>query len=221
MSDRARPLRLKITLRVFGPNSVYGTQGSRLASASGRLPGDLAGHAAPIVEYACTLAYRTCLSWKEWMAPSRLTAFLIGLMIALATSSSAFAQALVVGGKNFTEQVLVAELTSQLLRAKGFKVDTRTGFATGGIRREQQAGLIDVYWEYTGTSLVAFNGVTDRLGPQEAYEKVKALDARKGLVWLSPSGIDNTYALAMRQAEAMTKGIASISDLAAKARGAG
>ena len=50
---------------------------------------------------------------------------------------------------------------------------------------------------------------------------MKALDARKGLVWLSPSGIDNTYALAMRQAEAMTKGITSISDLAEKARGAG
>jgi hypothetical protein len=42
----------------------------------------------------------------------------------------------------------------------------------------------------------------------------KALDAERGLVWLAPSKVDNTYALAMRQADATRKGIRSISDLA-------
>ncbi len=130
----------------------------------------------------------------------------------------ATAQTVVVGGKNFTEQLLVAEMTSQLLRARGLPVRLRTGFASAGIRREQEAGLIDVYWEYTGTALLTFNGIQEALGPEEAYARVKALDAGKGLVWLQPSRVDNTYALAMRRAEAEARGIATISDLAARIR---
>jgi osmoprotectant transport system substrate-binding protein len=139
-------------------------------------------------------------------------------LIAIAAGSPAFAQAVVVGGKNFTEQLLMAEITARLLRAKGFRVITRTGFATNGVRTEQELGLVDIYWEYTGTSLTAFNNVAEKLGPHEAYRKVKDLDARKGLVWLLPSKINNTYALAMRRADALERGIASISDLAAKTR---
>jgi osmoprotectant transport system substrate-binding protein len=47
---------------------------------------------------------------------------------------------------------------------------------------------------------------------------VKELDAKKGLVWLAPSKVNNTYALAMRKTDAAAQGIASISDLAAKVR---
>lgn len=143
---------------------------------------------------------------------------LAGLVIGALMLSPALAQALVVGGKDFTEQLLIAEITSQFLRTKGYDVQSRTGFATTGIRREQEAGLIDVYWEYTGTSLTTFNNITDKLRPEEAYNRVKTLDAQKGLVWLAPSKINNTYALAMRKADAMAKGISSISDLAEKVR---
>ena len=143
---------------------------------------------------------------------------LAGLVIGALMLSPALAQALVVGGKDFTEQLLIAEITSQFLRTKGYDVQSRTGFATTGIRREQEAGLIDVYWEYTGTSLTTFNNITDKLRPEEAYNRVKTLDAQKGLVWLAPSKINNTYALAMRKADAMAKGISSISGLAEKVR---
>lgn len=75
---------------------------------------------------------------------------------------------------------------------------------------------MDVYWEYTGTSLITFNHVTEKLSADEAYERVRTLDAERGLVWLAPSKVDNTYALAMRGADAPRKGIRSISDLATK-----
>ena len=117
------------------------------------------------------------------MDRSRLIAFLVSLLAAMAACAPAFAQALVIGGKDFTEQRLIAEMTSQLLRTKGYTITTRTGFATGGIRREQEAGLVDLYWEYTGTSLVMFNQV-------EAYNRVRELDASKGLIWLTPSKVD-------------------------------
>ena len=152
------------------------------------------------------------------MKPSRVAMLLACLLTAIAPGSSALATTLAIGGKGFTEQRLIAELTSQLLRARGFTTNTQTGFSTTGLRREQEAGLIDIYWEYTGTSLITFNNVTEKLGPAVAYERVKALDAKKGLVWLSASKVDNTYALAMRAADATAKGIASVSDLAARAR---
>jgi osmoprotectant transport system substrate-binding protein len=60
--------------------------------------------------------------------------------------------------------------------------------------------------------------VAERLESHDAYARVKELDAKKGLIWLSPSKVNNTYALAMRQADAAARGIASISDLAAKVR---
>ncbi len=130
--------------------------------------------------------------------------------------SAASAQTIVVGGKNFTEQQIMAEMTNQLLQAKGFKTDKRAGLGTAPLRQAQEAGQVDVYWEYTGTSLITFNKVTDKLDADATYKKVKELDAAKGLVWLNPSKANNTYALAMRKDDAQSKGIKSLSDLSAK-----
>jgi osmoprotectant transport system substrate-binding protein len=110
-------------------------------------------------------------------------------------------------------------MTSQLLKAKGFTVDKRAGLGTAPLRQAQENGQVDVYWEYTGTSLITFNKITDKLDADATYAKVKQLDAAKGLVWLNPSKANNTYALAMRKADAQAKGIATLSDLAAKMKG--
>jgi osmoprotectant transport system substrate-binding protein len=135
------------------------------------------------------------------------------------TPLAAQAQNVVVGGKNFTEQQIMAEMTTQLLKAKGFTVDKRAGLGTAPLRQAQEAGQIDVYWEYTGTSLITFNKVTDKMDAAATYAKVKELDAAKGLAWLNPSKANNTYALAMRKADADAKGIKSLSDLAGKVKG--
>lgn len=157
-------------------------------------------------------ARRRCLAGALAVA----TAFLLG---ATTVAPRAAAQSLVLGAKDFTEQLLVAEMTTLLLRANGFTVHVGAGFTTWGVRRAHEAGVVDVYWEYTGTSLTAFHGVRDKLAPEEAFARVKQLDAEKGLVWLRPSRVNNTYGLAMRRADAAKRGIASISDLAARARG--
>jgi osmoprotectant transport system substrate-binding protein len=150
---------------------------------------------------------------------ARLGVWLALVVVGWASLSSGAAQTVVVGGKNFTEQLLVAEMTSQLLAAHGFSVQTKTGFTTLGTRKEQEAGLLDVYWEYTGTSLLTFNNVREALDPEQAYRRVAELDAHKGLIWLTPSKVNNTYALAMRRADAVASGITSISELARRVRG--
>jgi len=150
------------------------------------------------------------------MRHNRLFASLAGAVLALGLCGAAAAQEIVVGGKNFTEQQLMAEMTAQLLQDRGYDVQKRAGMGSAALRQAQENGQIDVYWEYTGTSLIVYNSVEEKLGPKETYEKVKELDAEKGLVWLEPSAANNTYALAMQKADAEQRGIQSLSDLAGK-----
>ena len=133
---------------------------------------------------------------------------------ALSFSGLAQAETLNVGGKNFTEQLILASMTSQYLEGKGYEVDERSGMGTSVLRQAQENGQVDLYWEYTGTSLISYNKVEEKLSPEATYERVKQLDAEKGLVWLAPSDANNTYALAMRENHAESLGISSISDLA-------
>jgi osmoprotectant transport system substrate-binding protein len=144
-----------------------------------------------------------------------LFSLVVGAILALAaTGSPAQAKTIVVGGKNFTEQQLMAEITTQLLRAHGLDVDKRAGMGSSVLRQAQENGQVDVYWEYTGTSLVTYNKISDRLSPEQTYDKVKELDAKKGLVWLTPSRANNTYGLAMNRDDARKHGLMTISDLA-------
>jgi len=152
------------------------------------------------------------------MKSIRTLAFLTSALL-VNLASPAAAQNIVVGGKNFTEQQIMSQMTAQLLQAKGFKPDVKAGMGSAVLRQAQESGQIDVYWEYTGTSLITYNKVNDRMSAADTYAKVKELDAAKGLVWLNPSKANNTYSLAMNQDDAKKAGIVTISDLAAKVKG--
>jgi osmoprotectant transport system substrate-binding protein len=137
-------------------------------------------------------------------------------LAAVMMSSAAYAQTVVVGSKDFAEQILLAEMTAQLLRSKGYEVDLREGMGSSVVREAQLNGQVDLYWEYTGTSLVTYNKVDEKLNAEETYARVKELDAAQGLTWLAPSAANNTYALAVRGSDEKTDGINTLSDLAAK-----
>ncbi|WP_163575473.1 glycine betaine ABC transporter substrate-binding protein [Halomonas faecis] len=138
---------------------------------------------------------------------------LAGLALA-GTFATAQAEEIVVGGKNFTEQQLLASMTTQYLQSLGYEVDSRAGMGSAVLRQAQENGQIDLYWEYTGTSLINYNDVTESLSPEETYQRVKELDGEKGLVWLDPSQANNTYALAMREESVEQTGIDDLSKLA-------
>lgn len=143
---------------------------------------------------------------------------LFAAFAAVLAAVPARAETIVVGGKDFTEQLLLTEMTAQLLAAKGFDVDKRSGMGSQVVRNAQVNGQVDVYWEYTGTALVTYNKVKDRLSAAETYARVKALDAKQGLTWLKPSRANNTYALAVRGKDETTDGLRTLSDLAAAYR---
>ena len=139
---------------------------------------------------------------------------LVGAVAAVGIAASAHAATIVVGGKNFTEQLLLSEMTAQLLKANGFDVEKRDGMGSQVVRDAQVNGQVDVYWEYTGTSLVTYNKVSERMNAEDTYKKVKELDAKVGLTWLNPSKANDTYALAVRASDSRTDSLKTLSDLA-------
>jgi osmoprotectant transport system substrate-binding protein len=145
----------------------------------------------------------------------RIAKILAGAAVGAFVGTSAMAQTIVVGGKDFTEQLLLTEITAQLLEANGFEVDRRNGMGSQVVRDAQVNGQIDLYWEYTGTSLVNYNNVTEPMNAEDTYAKVKELDAAVGLTWLDPSAANNTYALAVRNENERTDAVQTLSDLAA------
>ncbi|MBD9443804.1 glycine betaine ABC transporter substrate-binding protein [Pseudomonas sp. PDM04] len=120
-----------------------------------------------------------------------------GLLLLAGFAQAAEKPLLRIGARVFTEQTLLAEITSQYLRTKGYDVQVTGGLGSNLARSAHESGQLDMLWEYTGVSLVAYNHVTEKLDSAQSYARVKELDAKKGLVWLSPSKFSNTYALAL------------------------
>ncbi|HEY4191413.1 MAG TPA: glycine betaine ABC transporter substrate-binding protein [Mesorhizobium sp.] len=146
---------------------------------------------------------------------SKLTTALISAGALLALAGTSMSATLTVGGKAFTEQLVISEITKQLLEEKGYTVDKKDGMGTKIVRAALENGEVDLYWEYTGTSLITFNKIKDKLSPEETYARVKQLDGEKGLVWLAPSKANNTYAMTIRKDNPKTNGMETVSDLAA------
>ena len=99
-----------------------------------------------------------------------------------------------VASKGFTEQVILGKIMVALLKDRGIPVKDRTSLGGTNVCREAlKQGQIDVYMEYTGTAWLTFfkkkEVVRDPIG---LFEKVKAVDAKNGLVWLKPAKVNNT-----------------------------
>ena len=125
-----------------------------------------------------------------------------------------------VASKGFTEQVILGKIMATLLQDRGIPVKDRTSLGGTNVCREAlEQGQIDVYMEYTGTAWLTFfkkkEVVRDSKG---LFEKVKAVDSKKGLVWLAPAKFNNTYAIVMQAEKADKMGIKTLSDWAAWAK---
>lgn len=141
----------------------------------------------------------------------------VALTATLLLSQTAQAAApLVMATKSFTEQHILSAMTVLWLQKKGFEVVPKRNIATTIGRNALLNKQIDMVWEYTGTSLIIFNHISQPMSSQQAYETVKQLDGKLGLVWLNPAPMNNTYAFAMTQDRAKKEGINTMSQLVAK-----
>ena len=123
-------------------------------------------------------------------------------------------RSLVVGSKNFTEQVLLGEIAAQQLeRRLGAPVTRRLDLGGTLLAHEALvAGDIDLYAEYTGTASSAILKLAPPPARGEVFARVAAeYRTRWKLEWLRPLGFDDTFALVIRGADARASGIATLS----------
>jgi len=137
--------------------------------------------------------------------------------LGVCSCSGSGSRPIVVGSKNFTEQIILGELLAQLLEARGVDVDRRLNLGGSFICHQALvSGSLDVYIEYTGTALTAILKEPFQYDAKEVYEHVRRVYREKfGLEWSAPLGFNNTFALVMRPAQAEELGIRRISDLKA------
>ena len=126
-------------------------------------------------------------------------------------------QTIVVGSKNFTEQIVLAELFAQQIEAhSALRVERRVNL--GGTLICQQAllsGKIDLYPEYTGTALTAVLNEPPQNDPAAVYRLVREqYRARFGVEALEPLGFNNTFAMVVRGEDAEKLHLRNISDVA-------
>jgi len=127
-----------------------------------------------------------------------------------ASATAGGGAALVVGSKRFTESYILGEIVRLKLEAAGVPATHRQGLGNTGILEQALAsGAVDVYPEYTGTIV---RELLKRDGNPTLAELNQWL-APRGLKAAVPLGFNNTYALAMREAQAAELGISRISDL--------
>ena len=147
-----------------------------------------------------------------------VAAIVIALMLMVAGGfalSGRWGTRVIIGSKNFTEQVILGELLAQAVeRATDLRVDRRLNLGGTFISEEAlRAGAIDAYIEYTGTALTAiFHQPTSR-DRAEVYSRVAAAYAESGRTVLPPLGFNNTFAILVRTADARRLGLKTISDV--------
>jgi osmoprotectant transport system permease protein len=120
---------------------------------------------------------------------------------------------IVVGSKDFTESVILAEILAQMLEKQGVTVERR--FELGGnIPHESLlSGQIDVYPEYTGTAYTAILKKQPITDTQAVYDQTKTEYAAKfNLAVSPPPGFANDFAILVRGDVARKNNLKTISD---------
>ena len=144
-------------------------------------------------------------------------AFLSGSIALLAAGCSPSHRDIVVGSKNFTEQLILGEMFAQVLE-RACREPVQRRFYLAGTYICQQAilaGRIDVYPEYTGTALAAVLKQKAAGDAGQVFEEVKREYRQRFDLEVMPSlGFNNSFAMVMRGDDARQAGLSKLSQLA-------
>ncbi len=145
----------------------------------------------------------------------------IAAILAIALAVVSFAgcgkDTIVIGSKDFGENIVLGELFAQLIE-KNTELKVTRKLNMGGTFVCFEAikkGDIDIYPEYTGTGLTAQLKMDVVGDPDEAYHIVsEEFDKQFDITWLNPLGFNNTYTLAVTNEIYEQYRIETYSDLA-------
>jgi osmoprotectant transport system permease protein len=173
---------------------------------------------------ALALAADGLLAWFEHgvrqgrLRAAKLAALAGAAILVLAFGGLAYGRstrsAIVVGSKNFTEQVILGELVAQAVEHEGVPVVRRLDLGgTFVCDRALRTGGLDVYVEYTGTAVTAVFHQPVPHESRRALARARALYAAIGVSLLEPLGFDNTFSILVRRRDAEALGLRTIDDL--------
>jgi len=127
------------------------------------------------------------------------------------------ADRVVVGSKNFTEQLILGEMFAQMIEGRTHLLVERRFYLAGTFICQQAivAGRIDIYPEYTGTALTAVLKQQPSGDKQEIYRRVKqSYESRFGLSVGPALGFDDTFAMVIRGDDARRLHLETLSQAA-------
>ncbi len=141
--------------------------------------------------------------------------FVAAAIAAIVLPAVSVRNAYAIGAKNFSEQYILAEAMTSLLREHGLAATTREGLGSAIIYRALASDEIDAYVDYSGTLWSNVLRRTDRLPPDRMLSELAAqLVSRDRVTLLGALGFENAYALAMKSSRARALGIRTLDDLA-------
>src|ERR1700693_4264019 len=120
------------------------------------------------------------------------------------------ADRVVVGSKNFTEQLVLGEIIAQQIENKTHLPVERRFYLAGSYICHQAilGGRIDIYPEYTGTALTAILQQKPEGNREQVYNQVKNEYAtRFALAVGPPLGFNDTFAIEIRGDDARRLGL--------------
>lgn len=142
---------------------------------------------------------------------------LLAVATAISGRTSTGRADLIVGSKNFTEQVVLGELVAQVIERQGLTVDRRLNLGGTAIAHEALlSGGIDVYVEYTGTALTAIFNEPASADSGRVFQTVRDRYAAVGITLMPRLGFNNTFAILVRGVEAKRLGMKTIGDIASQ-----
>lgn len=143
----------------------------------------------------------------------------IFVLIALLAGGCSSKPHIVVGSKNFTEQVLLGEIVAQQIERR-LTVEVERKLDLGGTLLAHEAlksGGIDLYPEYTGTALTAILKQPVVKDAKTAFENVSRGYRQWGIDWLAPLGFNNSFAMVIRTEDARSGSLTNLSGAAHRA----
>ncbi|MGH4122960.1 MAG: glycine betaine ABC transporter substrate-binding protein [Clostridium sp.] len=124
---------------------------------------------------------------------------------------------IVIGSKNYNEQIILGNMVASLIEHKTkYKVERK--FNLGGtavIFNAMKSKNLDCYVEYTGTALITILKKASISDPAKAYNVVKEDFAKNyGIELMKPIGFNNAYIMAVNKELAKKNNLKTVSDLA-------
>jgi osmoprotectant transport system substrate-binding protein len=146
-----------------------------------------------------------------------LTLALLTLAVFLTACGPSRQNRIVVGSKNFTEQLILGELIAQQIENKTHLPVERRFYLAGSYICHQAilGGRIDVYPEYTGTALTAILKQNPEGSKEDVYIRVKTEYAERfHLAVGRPLGFNDTFAIEIRGEDSRRLHLETISQAA-------